>query len=98
MAIVSISADLSAPPSEKIIFRDVCLFCKIFKKLDVVAITEKETIDYYVIWFRKNYLFDFVDDIISKDEELNTIIDIESGTLTYLNYSELITKLNRLII
>lgn len=91
--LLAISADLSAPPSESVIFRDVCLFAKVFRHHDILAYSEKDLIDQYVVWFRRHGLFDFVDDIVTEKEIKNAKIQITSGKLTTFNWHETLSYL-----
>jgi len=77
--LLGISAELSTPPSSPSVFRDVCLFAKVFRNYDVVAFSEKEMIDLYVRWFRKYGLFDYVDDIVTRIEIKRVDVEIEGG-------------------
>lgn len=80
--LLGIAADLSIPPSSPSVFRDVTLYSKVFRRYDVVAISEAEMIDLYVKWFRQYGLFDFVDAIVRPGEILSFNVEIVSGKLT----------------
>lgn len=93
--ILSIDCALSAPPSELLLFRDVSMFAKIFKKMDVIAISPKDMIDFYVKWMKPKGYLDYIDDILEPNK-VNASIEIQSGKLTIPSYIEIISILNKI--
>lgn len=76
--ILGIAAELSAPPSSPSCFRDCCLYAKIFRGYDVLALSPLEMQDAYARWFRLYGLFDYIDDILPPGQVVLTV-EIEGG-------------------
>ncbi len=95
--LLAIDADLSAPPSSPLIFRDVSLAASI-RSYEVVAVAPLEMQDLYSGWFRAYGLFDYVEAIITPAElrrEHVTVV-IEGGPkarLTVVNVQDVIALL-----
>lgn len=77
--ILGIAADLSAPPSDHTCFRDLSLFATVFRHYEVVAYADRDEWDSYSVWFRRYGLFDFVEDIVTREELGNLPVEIEGG-------------------
>ena len=93
-----IDASLSEPPSSKACFRDVTLYANCFLKYDILVECEEIMIDEYWSGMKKNYLLDFVEEILKKNEETGISIRPSGGTintkiLNEFNYLEVINKL-----
>lgn len=63
-----ISGELTAPPSEIGAFRTFTLYASIFKKMDCIVECEKEEIDFYYHWLKRNYSYDFIKAMVELDE------------------------------
>lgn len=68
--VVVIAAELSAAPSEKISFRDLTLFLSTFHKSTILVECGQEEKDLYYKWLRRNYLFDFISEIVTYQENI----------------------------
>lgn len=79
MPVLGIAAELSAPPSSPTSFREVCLWSKVYRGYDVVAISPTDMIDPYSRWFRIYGLFDYVDDLLVPSQAGELTIHIEGG-------------------
>jgi hypothetical protein len=77
--ILGIAADLSAPPSAPMSFREVTMVAKAYKHHDVLAYAERDMLPHYAKWFKRYGLFDYVDELISRDEITEFHIEIEGG-------------------
>lgn len=77
--VLGIAAELSAPPSSPSIFRDLCLWSKVFRQYDVLAICPADQVDIYVPWMRRYGLFDYVDDILPREQAGVLAVEIEGG-------------------
>lgn len=79
--LISIAAELSAPPSEPLVFRDFCLYASVFKHYEVVALSESDMIDAYARWFARYGLWDFVLDLLPPDQIRpdEVTIEVEGG-------------------
>jgi len=91
--LLGIAADLSAPPSSATVYRDVCLVAKVFRHYDVVALLDNpDMTDFYAQWFRRHGLFDFVDDLILREQVYRSLtVEIEGGgSLTAHNLHEVL--------
>lgn len=97
--LLSVAADLSAPPSLPTSFRDLTLFASVFKKYEVVAVVPMgESPDPYNIWFKRYGLWDFVEDLVMNSDLTDTkvLVQIEGGPnakLTPLNLSQVLLLL-----
>lgn len=74
--LLSIEAELSAPPSQPLPFRDLCLWASVFRGYDVVAVSEVDMIDHYNRWFRCYGLWDYVSDLLAPAEATREAISI----------------------
>ncbi len=78
--ILGIAAELSAPPSSPSCFRDVSLYAKIHRSYDIIALSRAEEIDSYAVWFRRMGLFDYIDDIVTREEVYRSLaVEIAGG-------------------
>lgn len=87
--LLGIAAELSIPPSSPSVYRDLALWAKIKRNYDVLAICPHEDIDLYVPWFRRYGLFDYVDDILPREQAGYLHVEIEGGKdarLTEFNF------------
>lgn len=90
-----IDADLTNPPSEVAVFRDVTLYSKVFLKCDVLLECEHEDRDIYYYWLKRHGAFDFVDDFINFGEEYGVTIRAARGTISTQRLDAF--ELNRII-
>lgn len=77
--LLGIASDLSAPPSSPSSFREVCFVAKVRRGFDVVAYCPDWERDSYAKWFKVYGLFDYVDDIIPREQLGDLAIEIEGG-------------------
>jgi hypothetical protein len=77
--LLGIAADLSAPPSSPITFREVCCYAKTARSYDIIAISPKDMISDYARWFKIYGLFDYVDDILPPGEIRSFNVEITGG-------------------
>lgn len=92
--LLAIDARLSAPPSRPLVFRDVTLYGKVFCHYDVVATCSRDEQDFYVTWFRRYGLFDFVDALVEL-REINPDVEITDGLLTEFTLQPMIAAIRR---
>tara|TARA_B100000676_G_C18030843_1_gene818588 strand:- start:503 stop:817 length:315 start_codon:yes stop_codon:yes gene_type:complete len=88
---VIIDADLTNPPSEVAVFRDITMYSKVFLNYDVLLECVSDMKDVYWYWLKRRGAFDFVDDFVTFDEERGISIRPKKGTITikYLRVEEL---------
>jgi len=67
---VVIAAELSTPPSDKTSFRDLTLFLNTLHKSTILVECGQEEKDLYYKWLRRNYLFDYVSEIVTYQENI----------------------------
>lgn len=86
-----IDADLTNPPSEISVFRDITLYSKVFLNLDVLLECESEYKDIYYYWLKNRGAFDYVDDFVTLEEENGVTIRSSNATIQikYLRAEEL---------
>lgn len=97
-----IDAELTEPPSEVSVFRDVTLYSSMFLKMVVLLSCEKNMRDLYWYWLKNRGAFDFVEDIINYESEESGItmsskdamIQIKHLRIENLNY--VLSRLNSL--
>ena len=95
-----IDAELSAPPSEVTLFRDITLFSACFLKKNVILECKHNEQDYYYKWLKNRGSWDFVKDIVSPKTEYGFSIRLKRGNITipkitYNNFSLIISSLER---
>jgi len=66
-----IAAELSAPPSSPVSFRDLTLYISTFYKTTIVVECGQEEKDSYYKWLKTNYLWDFIDEIVTYQENIS---------------------------
>ena len=64
-----IDAELTEPPSETSVFRDITLYSTIFLNYEVLLQCEKDAKDLYWYWLKNRGAFDFVEDFVEKNQE-----------------------------
>ncbi len=95
--LLAIDADLSAPPSSPLVWRDVTLAASI-RAYEVVAIAPPEMRTLYRDWMAKRGLLDYVDDILTPAEARRerVAVYIEGGPhakLTAFNLHEVLAHI-----
>ena len=95
-----IDAELSAPPSEVALFRDITLFSACFLKKNVILECDHSEQDYYYKWLKRRGSWDFVKDIVRPKTEYGLSIRAKKGNITipkitYNNFSFIISVLER---
>jgi hypothetical protein len=93
-----IAAELSAPPSTPMTFRELTMFGSIYYHYDVVAVAPEDMIPMYARWFKVYGLFDYLSDLVAEGEirpdEITTEISGGVGArLTIHNLHEVLTHL-----
>tara|TARA_R110002110_G_scaffold193713_1_gene402357 strand:- start:269 stop:580 length:312 start_codon:yes stop_codon:yes gene_type:complete len=93
-----IDAELSAPPSEIALFRDITLFSACFLRKDVILECDHSEQDYYYRWLKGRGSWDFIEDIVSPKTEYGLSIRVSKGNitiprLTYGNFSFVMSRL-----
>ncbi len=86
-----IDADLTNPPSEISVFRDITLYSKVYLDLDVLLECESSDKDIYYYWLKNRGAFDYVDDFVGAEQEKGLTIRSSNATITikYLRVEEL---------
>jgi hypothetical protein len=77
--LLGIAAELSAPPSSPTAWRDVTLWAKVYRRYDVLAICPYDEVDLWVPWLRRHGAFDFVDEILPREQAGTLSVEIEGG-------------------
>ena len=77
-----IDAELTEPPSEVSVFRDVTLYSKVFLSMYVLLECDQDMKDLYWYWLKKRGAYDFVDAILTPGEELGISIRYRKGNVT----------------
>lgn len=94
-----IDAELTEPPSEVSVFRDVTLYSSMFLEMMVLLSCENDMKDLYWYWLKNRGAFDFVKDIINdKSSERGITMASKSATIQikYLRVENLNYVINRL--
>jgi len=96
--LIIIEADLSAPPSEVTLFRDITLYSHCFLKKNVVLECKKEERDFYYKWLKNKCSWDFVYDMVKPFSENGISIRKKKGIINvdrihYYNYQDVIKRL-----
>tara|TARA_A200000159_G_C7333195_1_gene343873 strand:+ start:1125 stop:1433 length:309 start_codon:yes stop_codon:yes gene_type:complete len=81
-----INAELTEPPSEVAVFRDVTLYSSSFLDMAVLLLCNPEMKDLYWYWLRKRGAFDFVSDIVGVDENASGIKIAQSSANIVVKY------------
>jgi len=94
-----IDAELTAPPSEVSLFRDITLYSTCFLEKDVVIECPKKERDFYYKWLKDRCAWDYVLDMVRPRTELGLSLrsskaNIIVSRISYSNYQEIISKLN----
>ena len=95
-----IDAELTEPPSQVYLFRDITLYSSCFLNFEVLVECEKKYRDYYYKWLKNNNAYDFVYDFIKPKTENGISIRTKRGNITvesinYNNLNEIISKIQR---
>ncbi len=77
--LLSIAADLSAPPSSPSCFRDLTLIASI-RGFETVAIAPADLIDPFARWFRLYGLWDYLADLLPETTVVDASVVIVGGT------------------
>lgn len=98
-----INAELTAPPSEVILFRDVTLYANVFLGQEVVVECEKEERDFYYKWLKNKCALDFIEDFVKNDTVYGITIRKKRATISverinYSNFQNIIQRINELSI
>jgi len=98
---VIIDAELSAPPSEVCLFRDITLYSNFFLNKETVLECPKEERDYYYKWLKNMSAWDYVIDFVNPKTEIGITIrpseaNILIDKIDYGNFNLVIHKLQTL--
>lgn len=85
--VVVIAAELSAPPSSSGSFRDLTLFLSAFHKSTILVECGQEEKDLYYHWLKRNYLYDFIAQMVTYQENVTATIRINPYPITTQTYS-----------
>jgi hypothetical protein len=94
-----IDAELTEPPSEVPVFRDVTLYSSMLLDMVVLLSCETDMKDLYWYWLKNRGAFDFVEDIINNNtSESGITMASESATIQikHLRVENLNYVINRL--
>ena len=80
MSNIIVDADLTEPPSEVSVFRDVTLYVKVFLKHDLLIECDNDVVDLYWYWLKSRGAFDYVDDFVNAEMVEGGIRVARSGT------------------
>ncbi len=80
--LIIIDANLSAPPSKVTCFRDITLYSSVFLDSEIVIECEDEWKDTYWYWLKRNFAFDYVEDIVRPFTEHGITIRVKKGNIT----------------
>jgi hypothetical protein len=80
--IVSISASLTEPPSSVTCFRDVTLYSHCFLGNENLLECSPDLKDIYWRWLKRHGAWDFVDDIIERNQEHSISIRRKKGSIS----------------
>jgi hypothetical protein len=81
MSNLIVDADLTEPPSETAVFRDVTLYAKIFLKYGVLIECDRDVVDLYWYWLKRRGAFDFVDDFVDIGTESGMRLNSTAGSI-----------------
>ena len=93
-----IEGEFSEPPSSTYVFRDLTLYAKCFLDYEILVECEGEMVDVYWKWLKKNYAFDFIDDILPYGKEIGLTIRRKGGSINLpkldeFNFHDIVSKL-----
>lgn len=99
MSNLIVDADLTEPPSETAVFRDVTLYAKVFLNHDVLIECDRDVVDLYWYWLKRRGAFDFVDDFIDIGVEFGIRLNSGGGSIVVnrLSAETLGFVINRLV-
>lgn len=97
---VIIDAELSAPPSEVCLFRDITMYSTVFLKTSIVLECPREERDYYYKWLKNMCAWDYVEDFVKPKSELGISIrpseaNIVIDKIMYDNFHTIIASLQK---
>lgn len=97
-----IDAELTEPPSEVFLFRDITLYSECFLKHKVLVECEKQYRDYYYKWLKNNNAYDFVYDFVKPRTEYGVSIRTQKANIVcekidYNNFAFILSNLRRSI-
>ena len=72
-----VAAELSAPPSTPITFRELSMIASVNKHYEVVAVAPKDMVLFYDRWFRIYGLFDYLTDLVPEGQIRRDEITVE---------------------
>ncbi len=77
-SLLAIAAELSAPPSSPLCFRDLTLWASIRGFTNVAVLDDWNMRDGYNLWFRRYGLYDYLDDLVAPGD-LGATVEIVGG-------------------
>ena len=95
-----IDAELTEPPSEVYLFRDITLYSTCFLDAKVLVECEKKYRDYYYKWLKNNNAYDFVYDFIKPRTEYGVSIRTQKANIIcekidYNNFHLILQQINK---
>jgi len=93
-----IDAELTAPPSEVTLFRDITLFSHVFLEKTTVIECRKDERDFYYKWLKNRCAWDYVEDFIKPNTEIGISIRKKKANIcvekiNYQNFNLIIQSL-----
>ena len=76
-----IDAELTEPPSEVSVFRDVTLYSNVFLNMEVLLLCQVDMKDLYWYWLKSVGAFDFVEDIVCDRVEPGCVIATKKANI-----------------
>jgi hypothetical protein len=101
--VLIIDAELTAPPSEVILFRDITMYTNVFLDQKILVECHKEERDFYYKWLRNKCALDFVEDFVKTNTVKGLFLRKKRGNINvdrinYYNFNEIIYKIERILI
>ena len=69
-----IDAQLTEPPSEHSVFRDVSMYASVFLDLNILVECDRRDFDLYWYWLKNHGAFDFVEDFVEPKAESGIVV------------------------
>lgn len=77
-----VSAHLTEPPSERLVFRDVSMYANVFLNLHVLVECKKTEFDLYWYWLKQVGAFDYVEDFVEPNTEHGILVSCFRGNIS----------------
>lgn len=98
-----INAELTAPPSEVTLFRDITLYANTFLDQEIVIECPREERDFYYKWLKQKCALDFIEDFVKNNTVEGITIRREKATIkveriNYSNFQNIIRRIEYLLL